>query len=475
MAITPSQWSHVLTIPESYTPSAATSGQTLVITESVIAKLSAGEQSTFWSNVQNGGGDVRVCESSDGTNQLPVEVVSLDNVAQTCVIWTRKTSYDGTDNLYVFIGKAGETQPAVTDPFGRNAVWQDYVVSAHLNESPSSASGHYVNSTGNGDGTAPVAPQGNATGAYGNTATDFNGSSNQVDFPASGLGLEVSFSAWAKCDSLAEDQRLLSLYGSTAQDLQGLSALLWMDAGGSGDGWAGFVRKTDGSSNLTPTDSNDALTSWQLINMVVTSGQIRVYVDGTLANTATITGTATIDLVDTLIVGRNWNNVGSGEYFDGAISDARLSNGVIDSAKIATEYENQSDPANFYGTPTIAATGGTVTSDIAFSISAPSFSVNASPSLPQPDSDVSFSIIGPNFSVSADATQPQPDSDIDFSITGPNFSIGASATLPDSSADVGFSIVGPIFSISAFAGTIEIIVDDETNISVPSLSTNINI
>ena len=111
MAITPSQWSHVLTIPESYTPSAATSGQTLVITESVIAKLSAGDQTTFWSNVQNGGGDVRICTDSGGVNQLPVEVVSLDNSAQTCVIWTRKPSYNGTGDLYVFIGKAGETQP----------------------------------------------------------------------------------------------------------------------------------------------------------------------------------------------------------------------------------------------------------------------------------------------------------------------------------------------------------------------------
>lgn len=136
-----------------------------------------------------------------------------------------------------------------------------------------------------------------------------------------------------------------------------------------------------------------------------------------------------------------------------------------------TLYNFQTDNSQwiFYSDTTI------ITSGINFSVTAPSFSVSASPSLPQPDSSVSFSISGPSFSVSAYATLPQPESDINFSISGPSFSIGASATLPDSSADVGFSIVGPIFSISAFAGTIEIIVDDETNISVPSLSTNINI
>ena len=115
MAITPSQWSHVVTIPESYTPSAATNGQTLVITQSVIAKLSSGDQATFWSAVQNNGGDVRICTAIDGTGQLPVDLVSLDNIAQTCVIWTRKATYDGTGNLYVFVGKPGETQPPVTD------------------------------------------------------------------------------------------------------------------------------------------------------------------------------------------------------------------------------------------------------------------------------------------------------------------------------------------------------------------------
>ena len=141
MAITPSQWSHVLTIPESYVPSVATNGQTLVITESVIAKLSAPDQSTFWSNVQNGGGDVRICTDSGGVNQLPVEVVGLDSVAETCVIWTRKSTYNGTGDLYVFIGSAGETQPSVTDPFGCNAVWSDFSLIIH--------EGATVDSTGN--------------------------------------------------------------------------------------------------------------------------------------------------------------------------------------------------------------------------------------------------------------------------------------------------------------------------------------
>jgi len=547
MAITPSQWSHVLTIPESYTPSAATSGQTLVITESVIAKLSPADQTTFWSNVANGGGDVRICTDSGGVNQLPVEIVSLDNSAQTCVIWTRKASYDGTGNLYLFIGKVGETQPPVTDPFGRNAVWQDFRAVYHLSEAPNSTAGGYIDSTGNGyDGTGiGITSERNSSPlGYGQ---EFGGNKYIAlpasVFPASAQS-DFSISAWAQPDTLVGDQRIIGLENAVNNDDV---AILWMDEGGAAKGWTAFTR-VNNTSFVAGTDTASAQAGrWDLVVQNVSASVIEVYSNGSLLDTTPITLTVPPRTIDLANIGRT-GSAPNEIFFSGGISQLEISLNYQSQELIETKHANQNDPAAFYGTPTIAETGGAtgVTADITYTVNAPTFTSSASVTLPQPiadasftvnaptfsaeasatipgfsasvsfaipaptfaadasvtlpspTADVSYTITTPTFSVNADATLPQPSSDVaftvnspsfaatatatepgfnasvNFAINAPTFSANASATLPQPNADVGFTVSAPTFSVVAIVGGIAIIVDDETNINVPALATNID-
>ena len=57
----------------------------------------------------------------------------------------------------------------------------------------------------------------------------------------------------------------------------------------------------------------------------------------------------------------------------------------------------------------------------------------------------------------------------------PTFSGNASATLPQPDADVNFTVSSPTFSVVAIVGGIAIIVDDETNITLKAQSTNIDL
>lgn len=365
MAITPSQWSHVLTIPESYTPSAATSGQTLVITESVIAKLSAGDQTTFWSNVANGGGDVRICTDSAGTNQLPVEIVSLDNIAETCVIWTRKATYAGTGDLYVFIGKAGETQPVVTDPFGINAVWADYLFVHHLNDASS-----LINAQGSADWNVDSVTGVLTTSSespFNHSSVNFDGSSfarivNNVGI-ADASTEPRTVQVWARPANLPNDEM-----GILVRDVSSNGGFkFYFDNSETVSGNSDtFILNSDSTSDrVTTTGNNSAVANaWQMIHVANQRDVVQnTYYNGALAGTANGTPMSTFQGDDQLIGGTS-GYISSG--WQGQLAELRIAKAVLSTDYIATEYANQSAPATFYGTPTIATTGGggAVTADV---------------------------------------------------------------------------------------------------------------
>lgn len=349
MAITPSQWSHILTIPESYTPSAATSGQTLVITESVIAKLSAGDQTTFWSNVANGGGDVRICTDSAGANQLPVEVVSLDNGAQTCVIWTRKATYTGTGELYVFIGKAGETQPAVTDPFGRNAVWVDYVAVYHMQE----ASGDAIDSTGNGYDLERRGGITSTSGKFGG-ALRLEGENEYLVRNEVNLNSEtLSWSLWFKPTAADRNFPVFSISNNGDNTRY---KLIQAAGGESGDPIANVQRST---SSFAPVYTSSGYTpnQWEhAAGVFYDSNSRAAFLNGGNKGVDS-TPLPTWFGANRIAIGAliRSSEVYSTQRMD--VQDARVSHDVKSDTYIATEYANQNDPASFYGTPTIAATG----------------------------------------------------------------------------------------------------------------------
>lgn len=98
----------------------------------------------------NGGGDIRVSTDDAGSNQLPLQIVRFTVSAtpslQEIQFWVRFDSYEAANReVYVFYNRAGQTQPPVTDAFGRNSVWQDYESVLHCEDTS------WTDSTGNGD------------------------------------------------------------------------------------------------------------------------------------------------------------------------------------------------------------------------------------------------------------------------------------------------------------------------------------
>src|SRR3989344_9011926 len=112
-----------------------------------LANLPAG----FHTNVnQTDARDIRVTRA-DGTTECAREVVSYVAASDTGELhFLADALANATDtDFYIYYGNAAASDYAVTDTYGRNAVWADYEVVLHLNET-TGGSGAFIDSTGNG-------------------------------------------------------------------------------------------------------------------------------------------------------------------------------------------------------------------------------------------------------------------------------------------------------------------------------------
>lgn len=103
----------------------------------------AGMPSTFWSNVQADGDDIRVVESDEVT-ETPFELVSISTTTSKGELHFKADSLatTSTSTFYVYYGNPSASAYAVTDTYGRNNVWTMYTGVWHL--------GTTTDSTGNG-------------------------------------------------------------------------------------------------------------------------------------------------------------------------------------------------------------------------------------------------------------------------------------------------------------------------------------
>lgn len=317
-----------------------------------------------------GGGDWRFTSDEAGNNRLAIHVVffTIDNnpANGTALIWVLSTSIDSSGVIWGWYNKAGETQPAVDAAFGRDATFADETIAAHFNETANNDAGGYENSTGGTDGTGISMSLSLVAGPISGNVADFDGTNDRIEFPLSPATDDDTFSlrVWANPTNLGEDHRLVSLFGPGSVTTE-QAEVIWMDAGGAGDGWRSQTKDTSGTTvTLGPDSDNDATTSWQHLAHTADSSGQALLLDGSSKATGSFSGNlndgGANDITD-LIIANIWQLTGSTAYFDGAIgtllfrwgSAAKLSDDWI-----ATEYNSQSAPGTF-------ATAGTPESPVA--------------------------------------------------------------------------------------------------------------
>ena len=325
MTIVAANWSRRVQITEIAT-SPALSGYVALLTESNLP-------AEIWTTAINGGGDLRVCLNSDGSSQLPLEVVSFDTVGETAVLWVRFPTFTSGDSLWLFYGKAGETQPPVTDTHGRNAVWVDY-------DSLFIGSDLTIDRTGNGNdstgssGTITYASDGLPYGL-------FDGASH-LDIPAIGVISTGTVKATIEVDEQLNTDNYVLSHGDFAN-----AGRLYLAVNSSEQI---FTRAGSGSNNTGSTDLK--LTSPSTIAGAITGGAITTYANGSVeVGSSTYTGTAGSSSITSTGIGAFSNGV-INSYFKGKIYIVGVKTSLDSADFLLTEYANQSSPNTFWSTGT---------------------------------------------------------------------------------------------------------------------------
>ena len=303
-------------------------------------------------NLDVGGGDLRFSSDAAGLNQLPCEVVDgLD------VVWVKPTgvSISTSATLYVWGDNAGASQPAVGDPFGRNAVWSDFEYASH--DGLTDVTGNH---TPTQSGTTLVA------GPFGNTGGGREYNSSGVDYVYCSLGFTLNepftLSAWSRVDNTSA-ARIISAGDASATTEQ--ANVFTNFGGGDAVGTNSISSATSGSAVAAGVAGDKTTGVWRSYSAVFTSDSLRKAILNGGTATATDTTSVSVSGMDRVALGVSADSTPFGIQ-PLQIAEPRLHLAAVSDNQISIEYDNQSELGSWWIASDVAGgTTGTITQNAA--------------------------------------------------------------------------------------------------------------
>jgi hypothetical protein len=281
---------------------------------------------------------IRVYSSEAKTTEWAREIVSVNEMH------VKVPSMTSTTDIYVD-WDGSRADYGVTGTYGRNAVWSGYSARYHLESSS-------ISSTGSNSGTSETDIT--YSSSYGKLGAGIrgNGSSSVIRGNLiSSATTNISFGAWIYMPSTSQrgiffnNGELVSPagtdgyamgVGNTNADTDGnnffclLNGVAWLNFGGSmAVGWHNVVVTRDS-------------TTW------------RGYIDGVVSGSTYTNNPLTPQVDFSIAAGNNSPTGGVGRYSSLDIDEVFFTTSVFSADWITTEYNNQNDEADFWGTWTDA-------------------------------------------------------------------------------------------------------------------------
>ena len=309
--------------------------------------------SDFWTHVKTDGADIRITKS-DQTTEVAREVVGLSTGTSTGEVHftTDGTLSSSSDtDFYIYYGNASASDYARTATYGADNVWDsNYGLVAHMTEDPSGTAPQMLNSAGGGldNGTSSGSmTSGDLVAAEVYKGLEFDGSNDYIDHgdPSTFFNSVTQLSATivAKRDNLSGLDVPLTNKTSGGSNT---NKIIITSIGTTGK----MVIETGGSSvKFGRTATGISTGTWYCFGFNGTTNDtsaVEIYFNGvsqTLEAGASINvGSLTLD--QTMRAGGGEAN---SRYWDGNISEVRLSKIVRDADWLAAEYESLLNPDTF--------------------------------------------------------------------------------------------------------------------------------
>jgi len=286
-------------------------------------------------SVLNGGGDLRFSEDGAGAVPLACDIVTLITSAvpinQEAEVWVRLLTLNSAaaKEFYVWYDKAGETQPAVTDPTGRNAVWSEAECAVLMESAaPIDHTGnHILGLTGTLD---------NISGPFGR-ANSFSGvdrlSNTDAALKDILLTYDTTVSVVSRKESFVSNRAVMSFDGSDDFNLYPME-----DDGSPNEGIRAFWRDI---TSAMYAHNVAAVNTWGWLGFTTrASNDHEMYQNGTSVSTSAATGSA--GPFSTFYIG-GWG----AQHWDGDIAQVVVWKTARTTDWLLTEYNNQFFPTAF--------------------------------------------------------------------------------------------------------------------------------
>lgn len=304
---------------------------------------------------QNGGGDIRFSSDADGATQLPCEVVSFvtdNNPANgTAEIHVKVPSVSSSvdTTVYVWWNTAGtDSQPAIDSTYGAENVWDSAFVGVwHLEEDPSGTAPQMLDSTSNDhDGTsAGTMTTGDSVAAVVGNGLDFDGTDDGVSI-AETAAIDITGALTLEM-ALNGDTFGAFVTPATKAKASGQKQFMM-------DLQSGVPRFGDELGLAKATSTLSTGTDYHLAGTYSGSGLysgLKIYLNGVAESTTHVGTFNGIESTDgDFYIGQKGDG---SEWFDGKISEVRLSNVARSAAWIAATDSTLLTPGTFAsaGTP----------------------------------------------------------------------------------------------------------------------------
>jgi len=316
---------------------------------------------------QNGGGDIRVSSDEAGSSQLSIDVVSFvtdNNPANGFAeIWVNVPSVSNSvdTDFYVWYNTSGtDSQPAVADAFGRDAVWSDYWGVFHMAEDPSGSAPQILDSTGNGHNLTSNGSMvtGDLVAAKIGNGLEFNGSSQYLNSGAAIVsGPPFTLQAWIETTDLVNGKCVVSI--SDESSIGDQHALIVDDdstPGTGGDRISAMSRDAGVFHSAISTSGISSGVQAFAVGVWASSSSRIAYKDG--GNSGSDGTSLTPSTLTDTDIGRLGDNTPNWEW-PGVLDEIRIRGSALSADWIATDYNNQNDPGTFIvdGAPETPGTG----------------------------------------------------------------------------------------------------------------------
>lgn len=307
----------------------------------------------FHDNAKAAAADIRITRA-DGTTEVARYIVAHDATARTgCIIAnvSADVSISTNTDYYVYYGNAAASDHAVTDTYGRNAVFADYA-------------GFYLPGMSTADLTgagrtltAVNSPTTDTSGYEGITAAKYNGSTQYHSYSGTQARATwpITLESLAYSTATTADQVLISYSLASSNNNY---AEIYLN-GASTDGVAAAFKGPSGSTSTATTSTDYSSATWHFAagTRSTDAGTSIGYIDGGNSGSESTTISAPTAF-DRLTIGALHLNVGVVAHLNGRVAMAALSSSVRSADYIATMYDAWNSSTFFTAGAIETATGG---------------------------------------------------------------------------------------------------------------------